>query len=45
MSGGDRLRHAQPQSMNRYNEGLGEDDLPEEVRDGVSGVSGTKRLT
>ncbi|KAJ5679707.1 hypothetical protein N7462_007951 [Penicillium macrosclerotiorum] len=26
---GDKLRHAQPQSANRYNEGPDEDDLPE----------------
>lgn len=43
--GGDRLRHSKPQTANRYNEGLEEDDLPEDIRYGTSGVSGTKRLT
>ncbi|OJJ82981.1 uncharacterized protein ASPGLDRAFT_437485 [Aspergillus glaucus CBS 516.65] len=42
---GDRTRHAKPQSANRYNEGPGEDDLPDYVRYGTSGVSGTKRLS
>ena len=41
----DRTRHAKPQSANRYDEGPDEDDLPDYVRDGVSGVSGTHRLT
>lgn len=42
---GDRLRHAYPQTQNQYNEGLDEDDLPDDVRYGTSGVSGTKRLS
>lgn len=28
---GDRLRHAKPQTSNKYNEGLDEDDLPAEA--------------
>ncbi|KAJ5659507.1 hypothetical protein N7507_005958 [Penicillium longicatenatum] len=28
---GDRLRHAKPQTSNKYNEGPGEDDLPAEA--------------
>ena len=42
---GDRLRHAKPQSANRYSEGQNEDDLPSDIRDGLSGVSGVKRLS
>ncbi|RHZ58939.1 uncharacterized protein CDV56_106089 [Aspergillus thermomutatus] len=42
---GDRLRHAKPSTANKYNEGPGEDDLPDVVRYGDSGVSGTKRLS
>ncbi|EAW14290.1 uncharacterized protein ACLA_073250 [Aspergillus clavatus NRRL 1] len=42
---GDRLRHAKPMTQNKYNEGPGEDDLPDVVRYGDSGVSGTKRLS
>lgn len=42
---GDRLRHAKPQTQNRYNEGADEDDLPREVADGSVGVSGTRRVT
>lgn len=29
--GGDRLRHAKPQTSNKYNEGPDEDDLPAEA--------------
>ncbi|CAL5868025.1 uncharacterized protein PFLUO_LOCUS2248 [Penicillium psychrofluorescens] len=42
---GDRLRHAKPQSANRYSEGPNEDDVPSDIRDGLSGVSGVKRLS
>ncbi|KAH3005102.1 hypothetical protein KXW60_005197 [Aspergillus fumigatus] len=42
---GDRLRHAKPQTANKYNEGPDEDDLPDVVRYGDSGVSSTKRLS
>ncbi|GFF44747.1 hypothetical protein IFM61606_01893 [Aspergillus udagawae] len=42
---GDRLRHAKPQTANKYNEGPGEDDLPDAVRYGDSGVSGTRRVS
>lgn len=42
---GDRLRHAKPRTANKYNEGPNEDALPSDIRDGLSGVSGTKRLT
>ncbi|KAJ5083873.1 hypothetical protein NUU61_008452 [Penicillium alfredii] len=43
--GGDRLRHAKPRSANKYSEGPDEGDLPTDIRDGLSGVSGTKRLS
>ncbi|RHZ72773.1 hypothetical protein CDV55_107032 [Aspergillus turcosus] len=42
---GDRLRHAKPMTANKYNEGPDEEDLPDVVRYGDSGVSGTKRLS
>lgn len=42
---GDRLRHAKPRTKNQYNEGPDEDDLPSDIRYGLSGVSGTKRMT
>lgn len=42
---GDRLRHAKPQTENKYDEGRDEDDLPNDIRDGLVGVSGTKRVT
>ncbi|KAJ5826433.1 hypothetical protein N7474_003571 [Penicillium riverlandense] len=42
---GDRLRHGKPRSTNRYSEGPNEDDLPSDIRDGLSGVSGLKRLS
>lgn len=42
---GGRLRHAKPQTRSKYDEGPGEDDLPDDVRDGLVGVSGTKRVT
>lgn len=42
---GDRLRHAKPRTANKYNEGPNEDDLPPDIRDGLTGVSGTTRLT
>ncbi|KAN0069253.1 hypothetical protein V8E54_012882 [Elaphomyces granulatus] len=42
---GDRLRHAQPQTANRYNEGLDENKLPREVRDGILGRSAVRRLS
>ncbi|KAF7169733.1 hypothetical protein CNMCM5623_002385 [Aspergillus felis] len=42
---GDRLRHAKPQTANKYNEGPDEDELPDVVRYGDSGVSGTKRVS
>ncbi|PYH86598.1 hypothetical protein BO82DRAFT_90454 [Aspergillus uvarum CBS 121591] len=38
---GSRLRHAKPSTRNAYNEGPDEDDLPEEVLYGNSGVSST----
>jgi hypothetical protein len=41
---GDRLRHAQPRTENGYNEGPGEDDLPEDVRDGLQGRSAVRRV-
>ncbi|GIJ89083.1 hypothetical protein Asppvi_008012 [Aspergillus pseudoviridinutans] len=42
---GDRLRHAKPRTANKYNEGPGEDDLPDPVRYGDSGVSSTRRVS
>ena len=36
---GDRLRHAKPQSANKYSEGPGEEDLPDDVQYGTSGTS------
>lgn len=42
---GDRLRHAQPTTQNKYDEGADEGDLPNDVREGLVGVSGTKRVT
>ena len=42
---GDRLRHAKPQTRNKYDEGADEGDLPNDIRDGLVGVSGTKRVT
>ncbi|KAL2219721.1 hypothetical protein M432DRAFT_365171 [Thermoascus aurantiacus ATCC 26904] len=42
---GDRTRHAQPRTANRYNEGPDEEDLPAEVRDGTVGRSARKRVT
>ncbi|KAL1986121.1 hypothetical protein VTN96DRAFT_6773 [Rasamsonia emersonii] len=41
---GDRLRHAKPRTANRYNEGPAEDDLPEDVRDGLQGRSAVRRV-
>ncbi|OJJ47315.1 hypothetical protein ASPZODRAFT_15997 [Penicilliopsis zonata CBS 506.65] len=41
----ERLRHARPRTKNGYDEGLGEDDLPEGVRQGDVGVSGTTRIS
>lgn len=42
---GDRLRHSKPQTRNAYNEGPDENDLPEDIRDGNLGRSGTKRVS
>ncbi|RMJ25294.1 hypothetical protein PHISP_03826 [Aspergillus sp. HF37] len=42
---GDRLRHAKPRTQNKYDEGPDEGDLPKDVRDGLVGVSGTRRVT
>jgi hypothetical protein len=41
---GDRTRHAQPRTANRYNEGPAEDDLPQDVRDGLQGRSAVRRV-
>ncbi|KAL2817937.1 hypothetical protein BDW59DRAFT_182024 [Aspergillus cavernicola] len=39
-----RLRHAKPTTANKYSEGPDEDDLPDSVRYGDSGISDTKRI-
>ncbi|KAF7596273.1 hypothetical protein BBP40_002417 [Aspergillus hancockii] len=41
--GGDRLRHSKPQTQNKYDEGPGDDGLPD-VRYGQSGRSATDRI-
>ncbi|KAB8233916.1 hypothetical protein ETB97_005301 [Aspergillus alliaceus] len=41
--GGERLRHAKPNTQNKYDEGPGEDDLPEDALYGYSGRSTTGR--
>ncbi|KAE8347697.1 hypothetical protein BDV24DRAFT_157173 [Aspergillus arachidicola] len=42
---GDRLRHAKPQTANKYNEGPAENDLPDTVRYGDSGASSTRHVS
>ncbi|PIG84498.1 hypothetical protein AARAC_009925 [Aspergillus arachidicola] len=42
---GDRLRHAKPQTANKYNEGPAENYLPDTVRYGGSGASSTRHVS